>query len=227
MKHVALRPLVSAQTVEAQYAPRPDDPVRAQSARPTLLTVARLSASERYKGIDAVLQALPEVRKTVPEVHYDVVGDGDDRQRLEALARDLGVSGDVSFHGRLRAEQLAAAYRDCTLFVMPSSHEGFGIVFLEAALFGKPSIGGRQGGTPEVIEDGVTGALVDREEVPGVARNLVRMLSDHEGRARMGEAARKGLLERFTYRSFRATLEAHLDGRTEKTRQARGRIGQG
>lgn len=219
-ERIGLLPCALDPVWEAQYAPRPDDPVRAQIARPTLLSVARLSASEKYKGIDAVLQALPEVLKAVPEVHYDVVGDGDDRQRLEALAHDLGIADHVRFHGRLWPDQLAAAYRACTLFAMPSSHEGFGIVFLEAALFGKASIAGRHGGSPEVVEDGVTGILVEREDVRGVARTLTRTLSDHEGRARMGEAARKGLLERFTYRSFRETLEAHLDSCTEKTRLA-------
>ena len=96
---------------------------------------------------------------------------------------------------------------------MPSSHEGFGIVFLEAALFGKPSIGGRHGGTPEVIEDGVTGLLVDREDVAALERALVRLLKDEKGRAQMGAAARARLEERFTYVGFRSALSAHLEAR--------------
>jgi glycosyltransferase involved in cell wall biosynthesis len=195
---------------QAQYAPRPGDPARLEDGRPTLLTVARLAASERYKGIDSVLRALPDVAKVVPDVLYKVVGDGDDRPRLEALARDLGVASSVLFLGRLLPDQLAAVYRDCTLFAMPSSREGFGIVFLEAALFRKPSVAGRHGGSPEVVEDGVTGTLVDHEDVSGTTRTLIRLLLNPEECTRMGEAAHQRLLERFTYPSFREALAVHV-----------------
>lgn len=217
---VGLLPCALDPVWQTQYAPQPSDTARPERRTPRLLTVARLSSADRYKGVDSVLQALPEVLLQVPGAVYEVVGDGDDRPRLEALARSLGVSGHVVFRGRLWPDELAAAYEACSLFAMPSSHEGFGIVFLEAALFGKPSVGGRQGGTPEVIEDGVTGALVDREDVPGVARVLTRMLSDHDERARMGEAARRRLHERFTYGSFRVNLAAHLEGLAKEARRA-------
>lgn len=196
---------------QAQFLPRPvGAPER--TGPPALLTVARLAASERYKGVDSVLRALPEVLREVTDLTYDVVGDGDDRYRLEALAQELGIADHVRFRGSLRPDELAAAYRDCTFFVMPSSHEGFGIVFLEAALFGKPSIGGRHGGTPEVIEDGATGILVDREDVSEVATALIRLLSDEVERTRMGDAARRRLLERFTFGSLRASMKEHLNG---------------
>lgn len=196
---------------QAQYSPRPAWSGAPHHSRPTLLTVARLSAAERYKGVDSVVRALPEVVKAVPDVLYDVVGEGDDMPRLEALARDLGVADHVRFHGRQWPDQLAAAYRVCTLFVMPSSHEGFGIVFLEAALFGKTSVAGRHGGSPEVVEDGVTGLLVEREDVPGLAIALVRLLTDERERERMGDAARRRLSERFTYGTFREKLRAYID----------------
>ncbi len=194
---------------QAQYSPRPDD-APSRPGPPTLLTVARLAASERYKGVDSVLRALPKVLEAIPDLRYDVVGDGDDRPRLEALARELGVSEHARFRGRLFPDELAAAYRDCTLFVMPSSHEGFGIVFLEAALFGKASIGGKHGGTPEVVEDGVTGCLVEREDVPGLSRVLGRLLLNDDERAPMESAARRRLLERFTYVSLRDSMKAQL-----------------
>lgn len=192
---------------QAQYSPRKDD-APPKPGPPTLLTVARLAASERYKGVDSVLRALPEVLKAIPYLRYDIVGDGDDRPRLEALARELGVSERVRFRGRLFPDELAAAYRDCTLFVMPSSKEGFGIVFLEAAMFGKASIGGKHGGTPEVVEDGVTGCLVEREDVPGVACLVIRLLSDELALRRMGALARQHLLDRFSYSPFRMALAA-------------------
>ncbi len=219
-ERIGLLPCALDPVWQAQYTPRMEDVARPPMALPRPLTVARLSSSDRYKGIDAVIHAMPEILREVPGVVYEVAGDGDDRPRLEALARTLGVSDHVRFRGRLWPDELAAAYEECSFFIMPSSREGFGIVFLEAALFGKPSIGGKQGGTPEVVEDGVTGALVDREDVSGLARSVVRMLSDQAERARMGEAARERLLERFTYESFRENLKSHLDDHRETMRLA-------
>jgi glycosyltransferase involved in cell wall biosynthesis len=195
---------------QAQYAPRPDEPAGVGGGRRVILTVARLAESERHKGLDSVIRALPEIAKEVPDVVYEIVGDGDDRYRLETLARELGVAERVRFRGRLGPDQLAAAYRDCAVFVMPSSKEGFGIVFLEAALFEKPSIGGRHGGTPEVVEHQVTGLLVDREDYPGLARSAVRLLSNADERRVMGAAARARLTERFSCKSFRLALAREL-----------------
>lgn len=209
-ERIELLPCALDPVWQAQYAPRPEDPPRQDQIPPTLLTVARLSSSERYKGIDSVIRALPDVLRQAPEARYDVVGDGDDRPRLEALARELGVSDRVRFRGRLWPDELAAAYRDCTLFVMPSSKEGFGIVFLEAALFGRTSVAGRHGGTPEVVEDEVTGLLVERDDVAGLTDRLVRLLEDGAGRARMGAAAGERLRQRFTFASFRASLATEL-----------------
>jgi glycosyltransferase involved in cell wall biosynthesis len=196
---------------QRQYSLRDGEPV-ATAGPPALLTVARLAKSEKYKGIDSVIRALPDVARQHPDVAYDVVGDGDDRARLEAIAREAGVSDRVRFRGRLWPDELAAAYRDCTFFVMPSSKEGFGIVFLEAALFGKPSVAGNHGGTPEVVEDGVTGMLVDREDIPGVSRAIRLLLSDNRLRARMGSAAKERLHARFTYPVFRRALGAAICG---------------
>lgn len=178
----------------------------------TILTVARLAAAEGYKGVDTVIRALREVRRSVPAVVYEVVGDGDDRPRLEELARQEGVADAVRFLGRLDADALAAAYARCSLFAMPSEKEGFGIVFLEAAFFGKPSIGGRHGGTPEVIEDGVTGYLVSRGDVAGLTDVAVRLLVDSNLRGAMGEAARVAVRQRFSYTVFRRSLARALCG---------------
>jgi len=179
----------------------------AQSGPPTILTVARLVAAEGYKGVDTVIRALPEVRRSVPGVVYEVVGDGDDRPRLEALARQLGVADAVRFLGRLDADALATAYARCSLFAMPSEKEGFGIVFLEAAFFGKPSIGGRHGGTPEVIEDGVTGGLVAHGKVEALVRQIVEIIREDGLGSALGGAAAEKLEREFSFRVFRRRLE--------------------
>lgn len=175
-----------------------------------LLTVARLAASDRYKGIEIVIQALPTVLKVVPDTYYMIVGDGDDRFRLECLAKDVGVADHVLFAGPKTDSQLASYYEACDIFVMPSRGEGFGIVFVEAMAFGKPAIGGRHGGTPEVVIDGVTGFLVEYGDVEALAHRLIRLLQDEELCKRMGEAGRRRFEENYTFEHFRNQLTQRL-----------------
>ncbi len=181
--------------------------------RPLILTVARLSSEERHKGIDQIIRALPIVARSIPGVRYAVVGGGDDRPRLEAIAREVGVASRVEFRGRVSPEALAQAYGESSLFAMPSSQEGFGIVFLEAGLFRRASIGGDHGGTPEVIVDGETGRLVDHDDVPALAAMTTALLGDPERLRAMGEAARRRVEERFTYATLLRTLRALVDAR--------------
>lgn len=125
------------------------------------VTVGRLAAAERYKGQDRVIAALPYVHRTHPEAAYLVVGDGDDRQRLQAFAASLGVSDAVAFAGKLEASALPGILRRADAFVMPSTGEGFGIAFLEAAFAGLPVIGGNRDGSRDALADGAIGALID------------------------------------------------------------------
>jgi glycosyltransferase involved in cell wall biosynthesis len=171
-----------------------------------ILSVARLAATEQAKGIDRVIEALP----AVPEANYVVVGDGADRARLEELAARLGVRPRVQFVGRVPAEQLAAYYHGCDVFVLPSRKEGFGIVFLEAMSAGKPCIGAAAGGVPEVIAAGVTGLLVPPEDVAGLSRALRELLRDEPRRAAMGQAGRDRFEREFAYPRFRERLEHTL-----------------
>ncbi|MBY0315004.1 MAG: glycosyltransferase family 4 protein [Bdellovibrionales bacterium] len=144
-----------------------------------LLTVTRLHA---YKGVDSVLKALPHVIKNVPDTHYLVVGKGPDRERLEALAKDLGVSAHVTFLGAVSYEQVIDLYNTATLFVLLSREElpdveGFGLVFLEAAACGLPSLGGHSGGIPDAIDDMRSGWLVDPTSISDIEVKLTNLLS--------------------------------------------------
>jgi len=126
-----------------------------------LMTVGRLASSERYKGHDQVIRTLTRVVSNHPEVMYLIVGDGDDRARLEALAVELGVAEKVEFVGYIDAEQLPDYFRLADVFVMPSTGEGFGIVFLEAMASGIAVIGGNQDASPDPLADGHLGTVVD------------------------------------------------------------------
>lgn len=175
-----------------------------------LLTVARLTASDSYKGVDHVIQALPAVLRAVHDTYYVVVGDGSDRGRLEHLAVDAEVRDHVLFVGPREGEELAGYYQACDVFVMPSQSEGFGVVFLEAMSHGKPVVAANSGGAPEVVEDGMTGLLVEYGDVPTLASSLTRLLTDREGRQRMGEAGRRRVEAQYTFEHFRTKLATLL-----------------
>jgi phosphatidyl-myo-inositol dimannoside synthase len=160
-EHVRVLP----NTFKPQFAPGPkrDDLIEHHDlrGRRVLLTVSRLAASERYKGHDRVISVLPRVLERNPDVAYLVVGDGDDRQRLEEMARKAGVGHAMRFAGHVPHQELPDYFRLADVFVMPSTGEGFGIVFLEAAASGIPLVGGNRDGSVDALADGNIGTLVD------------------------------------------------------------------
>ncbi len=168
-----------------------------------LLTVSRLSTMDSYKGIDMVIRSLPQVLAVVPHLHYSIVGDGDDRARLEKMAWDMGLKDRVSFHGKVSDLELQKCYRDCDVFVMPSLNEGFGIVFLEAMAFGKPVVGANHAGTLDVIYDGKTGYLVTYGDPDELTTCLIRLLNEDEVRKQLGEAGRHTVETQFSFGHFK------------------------
>lgn len=167
------------------------------------LIVGRMAAAERYKGHDLLLDLWPRLREAVPGARLVVAGDGDDRPRLEARARELGLglAGAVTFTGRVSAEDLAGLYERASFFVMPSRHEGFGLVFLEAMRAGKAVLAG-VGAAAEVVEHGETGLVVDPDRPEEVLAALVRLFQEPEIRRRMGEAGAARFGRLFTAARF-------------------------
>ena len=168
-----------------------------------ILTVGRLLISEPGKGVDSVIQALTKLKGEFPNLYYIVVGDGDARPGLERMAEENGVRERIIFAGEQKLEALKAFYCASDVFVMPSRQEGFGIVFLEAMFMGKPIIAGDHGGTPEVVENGVSGCLVKFNDVEGLTEQLRRLLGDAQLRAKIGEAGRRVVEERYSFDQFR------------------------
>lgn len=175
-----------------------------------LLTVARLDASERAKGVEVVLRALPEIRQSLPDLVYIIAGDGNDRQRLEAVAREIGVQDVVRFAGRVSEDELPDLYRLCDAFVMPSSKEGFGIVFLEALATGKPVIAGGRDGSVDALRCGELGWLVDPDSVGAVARAVVMAIDDTGDERRNGAFLRERVLAIYGRDAFRDRLHAEI-----------------
>jgi phosphatidylinositol alpha-1,6-mannosyltransferase len=172
---------------------------------PFALIVGRMSSDERYKGHDELLEAWATVTASVPGALLVVAGSGDDEHRLRAKAAALGLDGAVRFEGRVSAMRLAMLYREAACFVMPSRHEGFGLVFLEAMQAGTPCIAAH-GAAEEIVEDGVSGLIVD-PGVPGaLASAVIRLLSDQALRDELGQAARRRAVERFGNAQFAERL---------------------
>jgi glycosyltransferase involved in cell wall biosynthesis len=166
-----------------------------------ILFVGRLV---RRKGADDLIAAFNLLQSDIPAARLEIVGDGPERVNLEKLVTDLGLGKRVSFLGSLKGRALNEKYLECDVLVMPSRTlkddvEGFGTVFLEAGLAGKPSIGTNSGGIPEAVIDGETGILVPEADIKELASALKRVLGDEALGKRLGENARRRVLTEFTW----------------------------
>lgn len=180
----------------------PDDTT--STADGYLLAVGRLQPESPTKGIDLVIEALARLPDRPPLV---IAGDGPDRARLEALAARLGV--EARFAGPIGDAALFELYRGARAFVLPSSREGFGLVYLEAMSFGLPCVAANAGGAPEVVRDGETGVIVPPGDVDAVAAAIRRVLGP-EG-AVMGAAGRARVEREFLYPAYEARVHAAID----------------
>ncbi len=159
-----------------------------------ILTVCRLV---KRKGVDIVIRAIPEILNKVPESHYLIVGSGPYEIELKKLTQSLGLESHITFTGYVAHEDLYPYYAMCDVFAMisrdlPSNPgmEGFGLVYLEANLFGKPVVAGRSGGVADAVIDGQTGLMVDPENPSETADAVIKLLSDKSLAYRLGEAGR-------------------------------------
>ena len=168
----------------------PGDAAPLPSERPTIVTIARIE--ERYKGHDMMVRALALVLAKVPDAQWVVIGDGSLRPGIEELARAYGVAESVRFLGAVPDEQRDAWLARATLLAMPSrlpagdfAGEGFGIVYLEAAAYGKPVVAGNVGGARR------RGARRRDGAARRPARPGGRGRGDRRGCSRDGELARR------------------------------------
>ncbi len=162
-----------------------------------------------------VIEALPRIRARIPGVHYVLVGEGEDRSRIELRVRELGLERSVTLAGAVPDAELPDYYGLCTAFAMPSKREGFGIVYLEAMACGKPAIAGDRDGARDALLDGELGVLVDPDDVGAFAEVAVEVLSGTHPNHAIYDAAglRRRVIECFGPDRFRARLEHILDTR--------------
>ncbi len=169
-----------------------------------LMTLARLQQNEQQKGIDEMLELLPELLAEEENLTYLIAGDGDDKQRLLRKAVSLGIERHVVFAGRVPEAEKADHYRLADVFVMPGRQEGFGFVFLEAMASGIPVVASSVDGSREAVLYGKLGELAnpdDREALKAaIRRALHRPRQIPEG------------LEFFSYDKFRERLQDIIGG---------------
>lgn len=186
-----------------------------------ILTITRLV--ER-KGIDTVIAALPNVIRQIPDVHYLIVGEGEDGKRLRKLVEYHQLEEQVTFTGKIPYEELNEYYNAADLFVMPSKTqipdvEGFGIVFLEANACGLPVIGSDSGGIPSAIRNGVTGYIIPEANHVKLAEKIIELLNNPEKSHIIGRQGRKWVTEEANWEQLSRKLFEDLSVRlSEQTR---------
>jgi phosphatidylinositol alpha-1,6-mannosyltransferase len=197
-----------------------DEPVALGGSRPdwldqvgplSVLIVGRMHDTERYKGHDEILACWPSVVSRVPGAQLVIAGLGNDRPRLEAKARGAGVESSVLFTGFVPAAWMPALWARVALFAMPSAREGFGLVYLEAMRAERACIGSTADAAGDVIVDGETGLLVDRDDPRAIGDALVALLTDEPRRRAMGAAGRRRYLAEFTADYFADRLRVIVD----------------
>lgn len=178
------------------------------SEKSVIVSVGRLVPR---KGQDRLIQALPLIRKTIPNVHLLLVGEGKYRKSLEKLVEEQKVQDRVTFVGRVQYLQLPEYFRCGDIFAMPSRSrmaglevEGLGIVYLEASGCGLPVIAGNSGGAPDAVVDGVTGIVVDGTNINEIAAAIVRVLSDPAKRKAMGSVGSEWVAAGWTWEIWSA-----------------------
>ena len=181
--------------------------------QPVILTVNRLCRGESYKGYNKILQALPQIRSLLPNVHYIIVGKGDDRPEIEQLIQQLQLQDCVTLAGFIPDSELCNYYNLCDVFAMPSKLEGFGIVYLEALACGKPTLGGKQDGAIDALCHGELGALVAPDDVEAIAGTLIQILQGTYPNPLVyqPEALRQKVIDKYGFERFKQTLTSYLE----------------
>jgi hypothetical protein len=194
-----------------------------------LLFVGRL---EERKGIGTVIAALPQIMPALPDMVIDIVGDDQltdadgitFRQRFEKLYGSADWIDRVHFHGHVDDAQLTSFYRNCSIFLAPSKYESFGLIYLEAMRFAKPCIGSKSGGIPEVVEDGVTGILIEPGNAEQLADAVFRLARTPKLRTEMGLKGRARFDERFTVNRFARSIVSHVEGLLQSHGRSKGHL---
>jgi phosphatidylinositol alpha-1,6-mannosyltransferase len=176
-----------------------------------VLTVGRWMAAEQYKGADKLIRAIAQLQSRIADLHLVAVGAGDDLPRLRQLTAELCLENRVHFLETLSSEEVAGCYAHTDLFALPSTGEGFGLVFLEAMAFAKPVVGLACGGVADLIEHERNGLLISPDRTDQLADSLERLLQDTALSKALGNAGAEIVRSSYSFPVFRNELEKTMD----------------
>jgi N-acetyl-alpha-D-glucosaminyl L-malate synthase BshA len=199
---------------EDEYAPRPNEALRARLAPDGEKIIMHVSNFRPLKRAPDCVEIFARVVEQV-KARLVMVGDGPDRAQVEWVARQRGVADLVHFAGK--QPRISHCLSAADLFLLPSQMESFGLAALEAMACEVPVIVSRVGGLPEVVEDGVTGQLVDLGDLESMAAAAIRILQSEELRAAMGRRARQSAIEQFSSRKIVPLYESYYQAVLQQT----------
>lgn len=199
-----IHPCVEPEDKEESGECRTPDQYRAERREPAVLIVANMNYQHLYKGHQQLLSAWTSVRRGCPGAELWIVGAGDARADLESRLNHLdpNVAASIGFFGAVDQTRLDSLFRRCRVFAMPSTGEGFGIVFAEAAKYGVPSIGGKYDSVKEIVLHNQTGLLTEQHP-HDLALVCVRLLTDDDLAQRLGDNARLRYVREYQFCHFR------------------------
>lgn len=200
------------------FSPRDSSDLREKhglAKRPTVISVGRLV---HRKGQDRLIEAMPKVLESIPDVALVLVGEGPYRKELDALVKKYDLNNHVFFIGRINFAELPSYICMGDVFAMPSRSrlfglevEGLGIVYLEASSCGLPVIGGASGGAPDAVLNGETGYVVDGNDLNAISTQIVKLLGDAKLRQKMGERGREWAIESWRWEIWSQEFNKALD----------------
>ncbi len=173
--------------------------------RPRLLCLGRL---HYQKGIDIALRAFAALLRHVPEARLIVAGDGPERGALQQQSEQLGLAQAVDFSGWVAPDQVPEVIGSATMLIMPSRWEGLPNTALQAAMMGRPVVGARVGGLPEIVDHQQTGLLVEPEDADALAKAIVSLLKSPQRLIQLGQAARAKVQKEFGWGHYVEAYDA-------------------
>ena len=175
----------------------------------TGFTVGTLTELHKVKGLDILLKAWSKFNKRYPEAKLVIMGEGDEREKLEDLSQELGITDSVTFKGYV--ENAKQHLSDFDIFVLPSRSENLPYAILEAGFAGLPVIATSVGGIPEIIESSINGALIQPEDPEALFSTLILLSEDEALRNRLGTNLKQTILKSFSIEKMaKETLSNYL-----------------
>lgn len=183
-----------------------------KAPHPIVLTVTRMGDGDRRKNVDQLIRAISILKSKGSPAHLQIVGSGSLVEELRNIAIEVEVEDRIEFLGRLDDASLNDAYDRASVFVLPSSKEGFGIVYLEAWLRQLPVICGRLGAAHEVVTHGVDGLVVDETSPADLSEAIQKILANPRLAENMGTAGFQKVKDKYLNDSAQKNLEKLLQG---------------